>query len=245
MHALVREVLDLFNVDTNRVFLTGSSNGGTGAFLYATLWGHRLAAAAPLMGAGLGLFDRDPPAVENITWLPMLFLHGSEDAVIPARATRETVAAIRQAGADAPVQEEILRGHGHDLFLASDDGRTLAFFEGRARDPFPRTVTWRTRSLDYARAFWLEVTEKDGGLAETSAAIDGRTIRVTTRRVRRLRLLLRRELLAPGPLTVLVNGREAWRGELGEDCRMLQESWRATGDPFLAHSAAIDVAVPR
>ena len=246
VHALVREVLGLFNVDTNRVFLTGSSNGGTGAFLYATLWTDRLAAAAPLMGAGVAMFEREPPAVSNLARLPMLFLHGSDDRVIPSYATQDTVAAIRRAAKDAPVQQEILKGRGHDLFLATDDGRTLGFLEGRVRDPFPRRVTVQTRSLDFARAYWLEVAEKEGGMAEASGRIDDdRTIRLSARRVKRLRLLLRRELIAPGPLVVQVDGKEAWRGELAEDCRLLQESWRATADPFLAHSFAVDVTVPR
>jgi pimeloyl-ACP methyl ester carboxylesterase len=245
VRALLLEVMGLFNVDTNRVFLTGSSNGGTGAFLYATLWRDRLAAAVPLMGAGVMMFEREPLAAANVADLPMLFVHGASDEVIPPRATRETVAAIRRESKDAPVTEEILPGHGHDLFLASDDGRSLRFLEGRTRDPFPRHVRLQTRTLDYGRAFWLEVAEKDGGMAELDASIDDRTIRVTARRVRRLRLLLRRELVAPGPLRVQVNGRDAWSGEVGEDCRMLQESWRATADPYLAHSAAVDVAVPR
>jgi pimeloyl-ACP methyl ester carboxylesterase len=245
VYALVREVLGLFDVDPDRVFVTGSSNGGTGAFLYATLWTHRLAAAAPLMGAGTAMFEHEPPALANLARLPMLFLHGADDPVIPARATQDTVAAIRRVAKDAPVQSEILKGRGHDLFLGTDDGRTFAFLEGRRREPFPRDVTLHTRSLDFARAHWIEVLEKDGGMAEVTGAIADHAIRLTTRRVRRVRLLLRRELVTPGPLVVQVNGKEAWRGEVGEDCRLLQESWRATGDPFLAHSFAVDVPVPR
>jgi hypothetical protein len=44
---------------------------------------------------------------------------------------------------------------------------------------------------------------------------------------------------------VQVNGQEAWRGEISENCTVLQESWRQTADPFLAHSAEVVVAVPR
>jgi hypothetical protein len=245
VHALVREVLGLFDVDPDRVSLTGSSNGGTGAFLYATLWTHRLAAVAPLMGAGTAMFERGPPALANLARLPMLFLHGADDQVIPAQATRDTVEAIRRSVPDARLEMEILKGRGHDLFLGTDDGRTFAFVEAHRRSPFPREVTLHTRSLDFARAHWLEVVDKDGGMAEAAGAIADRTIRITTRRVRRLRLLLRRELVTPGPLVVEINGRGAWRGEVGEDCRLLQESWRATADPFLAHSFAVDVAVPR
>src|SRR4029450_4726100 len=135
--ALLGEVFQLFNVDPARVYLTGFSNGGHGACRCATQWTHRLAAAAALMGAGVALFDRDPPAVANLGRLPMLFLHGAADQVIPPRATEAAVAAIRKATPDAPVPEEILPGHGHDLFLANDGGRTLAVLAGRGGAPVP------------------------------------------------------------------------------------------------------------
>jgi hypothetical protein len=197
------------------------------------------------MGAGVVMFQRDPPAVANLARLPMLFVHGSDDRVIPSYATEDTVTAIRRAAKDAPVRQEILKGRGHDLFLATDEGRTFEFFEGQKRDPFPREVSVRARVLAFGRAYWLSIVEKDGGMAEASAAVgEDRTIRVTTRRVRRLRLLLRREVLLPGPLVVQVNGKTAWQGEVGEDCRLLQESWRAAADPFLAHSFGVEVAVP-
>lgn len=83
---------------------------------------------------------------------------------------------------------------------------------------------------------WLEILDKKDGWAEVEAQIgeDG-TIEVKTRGVRRLRLLLRRELAAPG-VRVLLNGRPVGPTPLGEDCALLLRSWRATGDPHLAHS---------
>ena len=59
--ALLDEVLQFLNVDTNQVYLTGFSNGGTGTFLYSTLWPHRLAAAASLMGAASSSSARSRP----------------------------------------------------------------------------------------------------------------------------------------------------------------------------------------
>ena len=67
---------------------------------------------------------------------------------------------------------------------------------------------------------------------------------VDARRVKRLRLRLRKELLdGPGPLKVTVNGQTAFEGAVTEDCRLLLESWRALGDPYLAHSMEIDLVV--
>jgi hypothetical protein len=128
------------------------------------------------------------------------------------------------------------------VVIGNDDGLTLPFFEGKKRDPFPKHVRFGTRTLQFARDFWVEVLAKDGGMAEVQAEIgtDG-TVTVTSRRVKRLRLLLRRELLSPSaapgaPVVVRWNGREAFRGPFVEDCALLAASWKETGDPFLAHS---------
>ncbi len=221
--ALLDEVLQDLNVDTNRVYLTGFSNGGTGTFLYSTLWPHRLAAAASLMGGGLAFFGAEPPALDNLRALPLLFVHGDKDEVIPVRATLITVKALERLGTDPPAESHILPGRGHDIVVGGDDGLTLPFFEARKRDPFPRRLRFATRSLEFARDFWTLVVAKDGGQAEVEAEIaSDNTITVTSRRVRHLRLLLRRELLADdAPVVVRWNGREAFRGPFREDCALL------------------------
>jgi hypothetical protein len=35
---------------------------------------------------------------------------------------------------------------------------------------------------------------------------------------------------------VAIDGREVFSGPLNDDCALLAKSWRATADPFLAHS---------
>ena len=50
VEALLKEALAELNVDTDRVTLTGFSNGGTGSVLYASRMPHRFAAVASLMG---------------------------------------------------------------------------------------------------------------------------------------------------------------------------------------------------
>jgi hypothetical protein len=80
---------------------------------------------------------------------------------------------------------------------------------------------------------------------DAEIASDG-AVRLETKKVRRLRLLLRRELVAaPGPLRVLWNGREAFSGEVREDCGLLARTWRDTADPFLAWSAELALDRPR
>ncbi len=239
--ALLEEVLGSINVDTNRVFLAGFSNGGSGAFRFATLWPDRLAAAASLEGGGIFIHEGQPAVAAGLGRLPMLFVHGDRDEVISPRLSIDTVAAIERAVPGAAVELRILKGRAHDVVLGRDDGLALDFFASRRRDPFPRDVAFEMADLRAPRRYWVEVLEKRGGRArvEGRLAEDGR-VELRTRNVLRLRLLLRRELLPlDKPLRVSLDGREVETGPVAEDCSLLQRSWGEARDPFRAYSAEI------
>jgi dienelactone hydrolase len=239
--ALLAELLLDLNVDTDRVSITGFSNGGTGTLLYASRAPHRFSAAVSLMGGGLPFFERENPIdPASLARLPLLFVHGDRDEIIPASASERTVKALRKARATAPVDLRILPGRTHDVVFGRDEGLTFPFLESRVRDPFPREVSLRARSLAHARAYWVEVLEKGGGTAEVDASVEGGAITLRTKSVRKLRLLLRPDLVPfDAPLRVTLDGREAFSGALAEDAALLLRTWRATGDPQLAHSAEI------
>ena len=242
--ALLAEVLAELNVDTDRVTITGFSNGGTGSLLYAARMPDRFAAVASLMGGGLPFFERgetiDAAAIARI---PFLFVHGDRDEVIPSWTSERTAKAMRKANPGAVAEVHILPGRPHDVVYGREEGLVFPFLETHVRDPFPRQVSLRARSLD-ARVFWIEVLEKAEGVAEVDGSIEGDRVALRTKNVRRLRLLLRRDLLdLTAPVRVTVDGREAFAGPVAEDPALLLRTWRETGDPQLAHSAEITLDV--
>jgi acetyl esterase/lipase len=206
---------------------------------------HRFAAVASLMGGGLPFFERDNPiAAASIARIPFLFVHGDKDEIIPDWGSRRSVAAMRKANPEAVAEIHVLPGRRHDVVYGREEGLTFPFLERHTRDPFPKRVSLRARSLDYARAFWVEVLEKKGGTAEVDGTIEGQAIALRTRNVRRLRLLLCRDLLdLSQPVRVTLDGREAFAGPVVEDPGLLLRSWRDTGDPQLAHSVEIALAL--
>lgn len=112
------------------------------------------------------------------------------------------------------------------------------------RDAFPRQVSLRARTLDHPRAFWVEVVEKKSGVAEIDGTIEGAEVALRTKNVKWLRLLLRPDLLDLGaPIRVTIDGREAFTGSVAPNPSLLLRSWRATGDPQLAHTAEITLDV--
>jgi hypothetical protein len=245
--ALLDEALLKFNVDTNRVYIAGFSNGGSGTLFFAAWWPHRFAAAVSLMGAGAYPPAGLPPLLLNVTDLPLLFAHGNKDQTIAAGTTSDTVRQLLALDPDSPVETHLLKKRGHDLWLGNDAGLTIPFLQGHERNAFPRKIVFQIRDLEFPRDHWVEILSKDPGVAEVRAQISGdNTIIIETSRVRRLRLLLRGDLLPRnGPLHVRINGKEVFSAPLEPDCDLLVRSMGEAADPYLAYSSELIFDVKR
>lgn len=244
VHSLLEEILKSYNVDTNRVYLTGFSNGGTGAFYDATLWPDRFAAVVSLMGAGLQFPGPEPPLPISTISLPLLFLHGEQDPIIPVDASRRTVEELKKLPREADLELHTFAGKQHELDLENDEGRTVQFFEQHVRRPYPRQIMLQMRNLDYPRQYWIDVAEKGTGIADLRAEIgDDNTVRLKTKNITRLRLLLRPEILS-GEFKVVWNGKQVYLGTVASDCGLLQRSAAQTGDPDLGYSFEVTLTAP-
>lgn len=92
-------------VDADRVYLTGLSMGGYGAWELAMRMPDRFAAVAPICGGG------DETQAAKLAGLPIWCFHGADDTVVPVERSRSMVAAIRAAGGEPRYSE--LPGVGH------------------------------------------------------------------------------------------------------------------------------------
>ncbi|MBL9079014.1 MAG: dienelactone hydrolase family protein [Planctomycetes bacterium] len=106
-------------VDRARVYLTGLSMGGFGAFELAMRAPERFAALLAVCGGG------DPNEATRLLGLPTTVFHGAADPVVPVQRSRAMVAALRALG--APVHYHELDGVGHDAW-------TTAYGSGGALD---------------------------------------------------------------------------------------------------------------
>jgi predicted peptidase len=94
---LVDEVSAAYAVDPARVYLTGLSMGGFGAWHLAVEYPERFAAVAPICGGGLWAFDF-PERVTALRDVPVWAFHGLLDDVVPVQETAKLVAALQDAG---------------------------------------------------------------------------------------------------------------------------------------------------
>ena len=246
-HALLLEVLRNYNVDSNRVYLAGFSNGGTGAREFGARWPDRFAAIASLMGAGLDSPSGVKLPMSNLLDVPVLFLHGDQDPRIPSSASVKTYDELRTLKPRVEPELHILKGRAHEVTLASDDGFTLPFFERFTRNPFPQNISARVWDTRFPRQYWIEVVEGDTAPSEVEAHITAdNLIDIKTRDVKKLRLLLRPELFhSTGPVHIRLNGNDHPALELKQDCQLFLRSADAYADPFLAYTDEVVLDVPK
>jgi len=219
--ALLSQVLQRYNIDRDRIYLTGFSNGGTGALYFATLWPQRFAAVVSLMGAGQ-CNEEVKAGLPNLGNLPVLFVHGTNDTLITPDCSTTTHAALTDLRPAIKPELKILPNREHDITLQSDDGLTLAFFKNKLRNPFPREVEVRMSDALAARGYWIEILDGRPGKSGVEARVKAdNTIEIHSHDVKSIRLHLRPELLPkPGDLRIVWNGKKMFDGPLRDRCSL-------------------------
>lgn len=90
--AILDEVEKRYRTDEKRVYLTGLSMGGFGAWGQAAAAAERWAAIVPICGGG------DPALADKLRDLPIWCFHGAKDRAVPVDESRAMVDAIEAAG---------------------------------------------------------------------------------------------------------------------------------------------------
>ena len=89
---LLMEVQEKYQVDTNRIYVTGISMGGFATWESLIRQPKKFAAAIPVCGGG------DTSHADQIRNIPVWALHGADDSVVPVECSRSMIKAIEKAG---------------------------------------------------------------------------------------------------------------------------------------------------
>jgi predicted peptidase len=114
---LLDDVVSRYDVDTERIYLTGLSMGGYGTWALAGRYPDRFAAIAPVCGGGSFYM------AYKLKDVPVWAFHGAKDDLIPLRESEDVVNFVKEFGGDARLT--VYSDAGHDSWTQTYDNQEL------------------------------------------------------------------------------------------------------------------------
>jgi predicted esterase len=128
---VMRAVTRDYKIDPTRIYLTGHSMGGGGAWAVAASSPEIFAAVAPVSGALLQQGDAMKATLEKLKNIPVFIVHGSRDGIAPIARSRDAVAAAKKAGLTVEYME--VPDADHVSIVGATFPAVMDFFEKRAK----------------------------------------------------------------------------------------------------------------
>lgn len=154
---LIRTVKRQYNIDDDRVWMAGFSDGASAGFAWAMVSPNDLAAVVALNGhIGVGSLDGDLPLYAvNLANIPVYAVTTADDELYPSDVMRPTIEMALDAGADMVYRE--LAGR-HELSYSEQElPRIAAFLLRHPRDPFVPDIIWEAGDPEFGACSWLTI----------------------------------------------------------------------------------------
>ena len=196
--AILNTLKASYNIDEDRVTLTGVSDGGTGAYFFAfkqpTPWaaflpyiGHPGVLRNQQSGGGYRLY------FENLMSKPLYIVNGENDRLYPASSVAPFIEILAEEGVDH-IWKVIPEG-GHNTNWLPDEAPMIEQFkQDNPRNALPERVQWVADRTDkFNRNLWVQIDSmsQTPGLLEVNR--NGNEFRVLARGVSEFTLLLNPE----------------------------------------------------
>ena len=264
---LVDRIKRRYNVDESRIYLTGISDGGTGAYYMAmkdpTVWSSFL----PLNGSIKVLSN---PAVRadgelfstNLVNRPFYIVNGENDHLYPAQHVATHVAAFKRLGVPLLFRPQANAGHDTSWWTYE---RSLyeQWVKQKPRDAQPSRLSWQTERVDrFNRADWLVIDQLGAGSADAdfepldlfehrrpSGRVDivreGNTFTARTRGTKAFTVLLSPDAIDfARPIIVSVNEQQVFNGTVSPDRAVLLKWAARDNDRVRLYGAELKIVVP-
>ena len=230
--ATIRSVQRRYHIDPDRIFLTGMSNGGIGAWVIGMHDAPLFAGIAPMAG---GLDRVLMPFLANLRSTPIYIIHGSKDQVMPVELSRTITKELTTLGYPY-VYREHDREHpmaGGHYFPREELPALVTWLNAQRRNPLPMRVTVVREASHFQSFGWVRIDATDPIAAFSENLVSKRDDRIKRReyarldasivapnrievraeRVQRYSLFLNEQLIdSSKPLVVLTNGQVSFEG---------------------------------
>ncbi len=263
--ATIRQVSQRYHVDPDRIFLTGMSNGGIGAWLIGMHHAPLFAGLAPMAS---GLDDVLMPFLANLRNTPVYIIHGAKDQVMTVELSRSIDRELTALGY-AHVYREHRGEHpvaGGHYFPREELPALMTWLSSRRRNPLPLKLTVVREASRFQPFGWvrLDVTDPIAAFSDDlvdkrdqrikqreyarleAAIVSANRIEVNTERIQRYSLFLNDRLIDPAkPVTIVTNGKVSFEGTVAASLETLLRQARLRQDPRQLFPYHVAVAVSK
>jgi dienelactone hydrolase len=245
----IAAVKQRYGIDPDRVYLTGGSMGGTGAWHIAARHPELFAAVATVCGHLEYAYDDErefgdstEPQWPRSFWqsgspyflaadllnVPVYCHHGKEDTIVPVFQSQAMVRKLRELKYSVDYEEH--SNVGHSGFPDTLDEDLRRWLLKQKRDPCPKRAVVRTNTLEQNQCYWLRIDRLEQmyrfGQVQAEAGVG--EINAFAWSVREFTILVPEWLCKPGaPLRVTVMRKPAWEGAVPKSGEL---TFRRPGD---------------
>jgi predicted esterase len=251
--ATLHAVQSQYHIDPDRVFLTGMSNGGIGAWIIGMHQAPLFAGVAPMAS---GIDKVLYPFLDNLKQTSVYVIHGAQDQVMPVWLSRELVKEMKRRHIKY-VYREHNRSHPHaggHFFPREELPGLVDWFDQQRRNPLPKKLTVVRDATHLESFLWVRIDATDRIAAFTDKLIDSQDefikngryaylqakitdpnhIVVKTDLVRRYSVFLNKDLIdLSNPVTIETNGKVSHQGKVHPNLNTLLQQARHRQDPKL------------
>jgi predicted esterase len=260
--AVIQTVRQRYHVDPDRIFLTGMSNGGIGAWLIGMHHAPAFAGIAPMAS---GLDGVLMPFLANLRNTPVYIIHGAKDQVMPVDLSRSISRELASLGYPH-VYREHQREHpmaGGHFFPREEVPALVAWFDHQRRNPLPTMLTLVRDASRFQPFDWVRIDATDPIAAFSDDLVDKRDERIKNReyakldariavpnridvkadRVRRYSVFLNDQLVdLSKPVVVRTNGEVSFEGMATSSVETLLRQARMRRDPRQLFSVQLTIS---
>lgn len=122
LYGLIRHIISDYKVDTSRIYLTGLSMGGFGAWHLAEAHPNLFAAVVPICGGTISRIGF-PERIKVLKHVPIWAFHGAKDDVVPIEMSKELIETLSKYGGN--VKFTVYPDAGHDVWTQTYSNNEL------------------------------------------------------------------------------------------------------------------------
>ena len=175
LNAIVDSLKRTYNVDENRVVLSGVSDGATGAYYIAMRDTTPFASFLPLNGFIMVLtsdeIDDGLMFPNNLRNKPLFVVNGGRDRLYPTETSSRLPSTLISSGVEIDYHPQPEGEHNTKWWPEVKDSFEK-FVAAHPRDPHPEKLTWEAGDKIHNRAHWLVIDEFGAAAGEARTLPD-------------------------------------------------------------------------